>query len=239
MHKVDETRTRTSQNKNDERKPTRSAPPPTQIHCAHAASTQHSTETRSWLHRPLGPPHASASRVGPAAQHAAGCAGDGCTPSRTWTWMSHISRPRTHSKLALREGRGRERKTLFPCVPACLPYCWRWREEHPPAHTHARTPVRTDRPDWHTYDATPDLRFAAPDCRAGRAACLGEQKRSSEDFCWLMRVGSGAVAVRVASAEAALVGLADHSRRRGAVQGTRDDDDTIRLPADCSCFLLR
>ena len=45
-----------------------------------------------------------------------------------------------------------------------------------------------------------------------------------------MRVGSGAVAVRVASAEEAFFGLGDHSRIRGAVQGTRDDD-TIRLPA--------
>ena len=234
--KVDETRTRTSQSESN-KKTNKEAEPPTQIHCAHTASTQHSKETRSWLHRPLGPPHASASRVGPAAQHAAGCAGDnghGCAPSVLD--VSNLSPASQHSKLALREGRGGERNSLS-CVPACLPY-WRWGEEHPPALTHARTHARPSGPIDLTgiqYDATPDLRFAAPDCRAGRAACLWRTETKLGGFCWLMRVDSGAVAVLVASAEEAfsgLVRLGDHSRRRGAVQGTRDDD-TMRLPADC------
>lgn len=76
--------------------------------CQHTTTAKQASKKReSWLHRPLGPPHASASRVGPAAQHTAGCAGDdghGCAPSVLD--VSYLSPASQYSKLALREGRG-------------------------------------------------------------------------------------------------------------------------------------
>ena len=88
---------------------------------------------------------ASRSRGG----RAAGCAGDdghGC--AAFLLDVSYLSPASQHSKLALREGRDAKENSLC-CVPACLLACPTAGDGERSTRTHARTPVRTDRPDWH------------------------------------------------------------------------------------------